>query len=50
MAEIKKQYTDEDLEIQRMRQIFAQGEFDDSDVGDGTIKYIDPEYYMLFTE
>ena len=47
MAEVKKQYTDEDLETQRMRQILAQGEFDDLGVGDGTIKYIAPEDYLL---
>ena len=31
-----KEYANEDLEIQRVRQMLAQG-FDDTNVGDGTI-------------
>lgn len=32
-----KERADEDFEIQRMRQIFTQGEFDDTDGDNGTI-------------
>lgn len=32
-----KERADEDFDIQRMRQILTQGEFDDTDGGNGTI-------------
>ena len=34
---IMKERADEDFEIQRMRQILTQGEFDDTDGDNGTI-------------
>ena len=36
----------EDIEILRMKQLLAQG-FDDTDVADGTIKYIVPEDCLI---